>query len=101
MRGVRLLDTYRDRNGDLWEVVGLCDEPQATVRKVATGETEEHVIGCRNWCDKFTNGPMRSAPRVADLVRAASDIVGEAERLMPGRDVDRLRMSLQALREQA
>lgn len=59
MAGVRLLDLYRDMTGNVWEVVGLCDRPQATLRNLTTGEQEEHVIGCLNWQMKFRVGPLR------------------------------------------
>ncbi len=59
LRGVRLRDVFRDKKGELWEVIALCDKPQATVRNVATDEREQHVIGCLNWQEKWENGPMR------------------------------------------
>lgn len=60
VRGVRLGDVYRDKHGDLWEVVGLATEPQATVRNVASEEKEQHVIGCLNWVQKWREGPLRA-----------------------------------------
>lgn len=62
LRGVRLGDVYRDKEGDLWEVVGLCDQPQATIRKVGPPEyqhQEQHVIGCPIWEAKWKSGPLR------------------------------------------
>lgn len=64
IRGVRLDDIFRDQDGYLWEVVGICTEPTAIVRKLASGEQEQHVIGCRNWESKWSAGPLR-APREA------------------------------------
>lgn len=61
VRGVRLSDVFRDEEGDLWEVVGLCTEPTAVVRKVGTDQKEHHVIGCLNWQSKWQAGPLRSA----------------------------------------
>lgn len=59
VRGVRLLDVYRAKDGALWEVIALCTEPQATVRKVGTDEREQLVIGCLNWDNKWEKGPLR------------------------------------------
>ncbi len=59
MRGVRLGDVFRDKEGALWEVVALCDQPQATVRNVTSGDKEQHVIGCLNWDTKWAAGPLR------------------------------------------
>ena len=60
VRGVRIGDVYRDKHGSLWEVFSLVTEPQAGVRKVQTNEQEHHVIGCRNWTEKWAEGPMRA-----------------------------------------
>lgn len=60
VNGVRLEDVYRDNNGDLWEVIGLCTEPTVEVRKVITGESEHHVIGCLNWEGRWKAGPLRA-----------------------------------------
>ena len=54
VRGVSMGDVYRDRDGDLWEAIGLVTEPQAVVRRVKDGHQEEHVIGCLNWKNKWT-----------------------------------------------
>ncbi len=59
VRGVRLLDVFRDEAGELWEVVGLCVEPSAIVRNIETGKREQHVIGCLNWTSKWESGPLR------------------------------------------
>lgn len=59
VRGVRLGDVFRDRNGELWEVVGLCFDPTAIVRNVGTDEREQHVVGCMNWQSKWRSGPLR------------------------------------------
>lgn len=59
--GVRLSDVYRDQDGEVWEVVGLCTEPTVVVRHVALGNTEHHVIGCLNWRNKWQSGPLRAA----------------------------------------
>jgi hypothetical protein len=64
--GVRLTDVFRDRNGELWEVVALCDQPQATFRRVRECEPEmrvSHVIGCRNMEEQFPEGPLRPVGR--------------------------------------
>lgn len=60
LAGVRLGDVYRDKDGALWEVYALCDQPQASIRKVGTDENEHHVIGCRNWESKWREGPLRA-----------------------------------------
>jgi hypothetical protein len=61
LRGVRLRDVYRDSDGDLWEVIALCDQPQATFRLVGTDTQVEHVIGCRNMVEQFPVGPLRES----------------------------------------
>jgi hypothetical protein len=60
VRGVRLRDVYRDKEGALWEVVGLCTEPTAIVQKVTSGEKQTHVIDCLNWQSKWESGPLRA-----------------------------------------
>lgn len=59
LAGVRLGDVYRDAHGELWEVIALCDQPQAAIRRVRDGVQEEHVIGCLNWTERCRVGPMR------------------------------------------
>lgn len=59
--GVALRDVYRDSNGDLWEVIALCDKPQATFRRVRDDYQVDHVIGCLNMREQFPNGPLRQA----------------------------------------
>jgi hypothetical protein len=59
LAGVRLMDVYRDASGDLWEVIGLCDKPQATFRRVKDDKQVHHVIGCRNMEQQFPKGPLR------------------------------------------
>lgn len=61
VRGVRLQDVFRDKDGELWEVVGLCTDPTAIVSKVGSDEREQHVIGCLNWTSKWKSGPLRSS----------------------------------------
>lgn len=62
LRGVRLSDIFRDTHGQIWEVIGLVNEPLAVVRNIETGETEHHVIGCPNWTAKWQHGPLRPEP---------------------------------------
>lgn len=57
--GVGLTDVYRDRDGDLWEVVSLCDKPIAGFRRVRDGKQVDHVIGCLNMKEQFPNGGVR------------------------------------------
>lgn len=59
VRGVRLGDVFRDTQGQLWEVSGLCVDPTAIVQRVGTDEKETHVIGCLNWQSKWQSGPLR------------------------------------------
>lgn len=59
LAGVRLADVYRDRDGQLWEVISLCDKPQATFRRVHDLAQVEHVIGCLNMQEQFPVGPLR------------------------------------------
>jgi hypothetical protein len=60
LAGVSLRDVYRDKDGHLWEVIALCDQPQATFRLVSDESQQvEHVIGCPNMKRQFPNGPMR------------------------------------------
>lgn len=66
LRGVRLNDVFRDNEGDLWDVVGLCAEPTVIVRNIASGKTEQHVIGCLNWTSKWKHGPLRPSPESGD-----------------------------------
>lgn len=61
--GVSLRDVYRDANGDLWEVIGLCDRPQATFRRVSDDRQVEHVIGCLNMRAQFPDGALREVGR--------------------------------------
>lgn len=61
VRGVRISDVFRDKDGELWEVVGLCTEPTAIVLNVVSGAKEHHVIGCLNWQSKWQSGPLREA----------------------------------------
>jgi hypothetical protein len=56
LAGVRLTDVYRDQNGDLWEVIGLCDQPQATFRRTKDGKQVSHIIDCLNMKTQFPNG---------------------------------------------
>lgn len=63
VRGVRLGDVFRDDESQLWEVVGICTEPTATVRRVVDSAKETHVIGCLNWESKWKEGPMRAESR--------------------------------------
>lgn len=62
VRDVRLGDVYRDHEGPLWEVMGLCTEPTASDRLVGTEDSETHVIGCLNWQSKWKHGPLRELP---------------------------------------
>lgn len=59
MRGVALGDVFRRRSSELWEVIALCDQPQATLRNVKNGEQESFVIGSPLMRDEFPWGPMR------------------------------------------
>lgn len=63
LRGVRIRDLYRDMGDVVWEVVALCDEPTATVRRVDARSSvpETHVIGCLNWTTKWKSGPLRES----------------------------------------
>lgn len=60
LAGVRLLDVYRDADGELWEVVSLCDKPLAGFRRVKDGKQIDHVIGCLNMRTQFPGGPLRA-----------------------------------------
>lgn len=66
VRGVRLADVFRDKDGELWEVVGICTDPTAIVRHVSSGEHEHHVIGCLNWTSKWQAGPLRPGSESGD-----------------------------------
>jgi hypothetical protein len=57
--GVNLRDVYRDTDGFLWEVIALCDQPQATFRREKDGHQVDHVIGCMNMRSQFPKGPLR------------------------------------------
>ncbi len=59
LRGVRLRDVYRDKDGELWEVIALCDQPQVELRLVGADLTVSHVIGCANMQNQFPGKPLR------------------------------------------
>lgn len=59
LRGVRLRDVYRDKDGDLWEVVSLCDQPTAGFRRIRDGQQVDHVIDCLNMKTQFPKGGVR------------------------------------------
>lgn len=74
LAGVTLRDVYRDSQGDLWEVIALTDQPQASFRRARDGEQVAHVIGCLNMREMFPNPPLRPATSTTTTAERSSPI---------------------------